>query len=67
MKTFENLIIFEMANNHMGSITHGFRIVDEYAKLIKNYKKNFIFAFKLQYRHLDTFIHPDMKKRKDIP
>lgn len=67
MKTFENLIIFEMANNHMGSISHGFKIIDEYAKLIKNYKKNFKFAFKLQYRDLDTFIHPKMKNRKDVP
>lgn len=64
---FENLIIFEMANNHMGSISHGYKIIDEYAKLIKNYRKNFKFAFKLQYRDLDTFIHPGMKKRTDIP
>ena len=27
---------------------------------------NFKFAFKFQYRNLDTFIHPDFKEREDI-
>ncbi|MDQ7073221.1 MAG: hypothetical protein Q9N32_06820 [Gammaproteobacteria bacterium] len=26
----------------------------------------FQFAFKLQYRNLDSFIHPDFKERQDI-
>jgi len=66
MNIFKNLVIFEMANNHMGDLQHAYNIIDEYQKLVKPYKKNFKFAFKLQYRDLDTFIHPSMKKRTDI-
>lgn len=61
---FHNLFIFEMANNHMGSLEHGLKIIREIHKISKNF--NFKFGFKLQYRHLDTFIHPDFKGRTDI-
>ena len=66
MNNFNNLVIFEMANNHMGNIIHAYDMIDSYSKLTKEYKRNFKFAIKLQYRHLDTFIHPSMKKRRDI-
>ncbi len=59
------LFIFEMANNHMGDVNHGLRIIKEFFKVSKNF--NFIFAFKLQMRDIDTFIHPDYRKRMDIP
>ena len=52
---FKNLIIFELANNHMGDLNHGLKIINSYKKFIKKF--NFQFAFKLQYRHLNTFIH----------
>jgi len=55
------LFIFEMANNHMGNIEHGLNIIRTYGELIKKYKE-FNFAIKLQYRSLDTFIHPLEKK-----
>src|SRR5436305_2247476 len=58
------LFIFEMANNHMGDLAHGLRIVDEFAALAKDY--DFRFAIKLQFRELDTFIHPDFQGRTDI-
>ena len=58
------LFIFELANNHMGNINHGFRIIDEISEYTKEF--NFNFAFKLQYRQLDTFIHPDFYNRDDI-
>lgn len=61
---FYNLFIFEMANNHMGSIEHGLKIIREIHNVSRNF--NFKFGFKLQYRHLDTFIHPDFKGRTDI-
>ncbi|HVO85383.1 MAG TPA: N-acetylneuraminate synthase family protein [Syntrophobacteria bacterium] len=59
------LFVFEMANNHMGSLQHGLRIVREYRKVVESFH-SFRFAFKLQYRDLDTFIHHDFKKRLDI-
>ncbi len=58
------LIILELANNHMGDIEHGKHIIWEFGKVCKKFP--FAFAFKLQYRDLDTYIHPDMKGRDDI-
>lgn len=55
------LFVFEMANNHMGNLEHGLRIIREIRQVCKNYP--FTFGFKLQYRHLDTFIHPDYQNR----
>ena len=63
-KIFQNLFVFEMANNHMGSVEHGLKIIREIHKAIRKF--DFKFGFKLQYRHLDTFIHPDFKTRTDI-
>ena len=61
----ENLFTLELANNHMGDIEHGIHVIQEFGKVCKKYP--FSFAFKLQYRQLDSFIHPDMKGRDDIP
>lgn len=58
------LFIFEMANNHSGSVEHGKRIIDAMAE--KCIYKEFDYAFKFQYRNLDTFIHPDYKGRFDL-
>ena len=63
---FKKLIIFEMANNHMGRINHGIKIINNYGKLIDPFRSNFDFAFKLQYRNLSSFIHNDYKKRIDL-
>jgi len=60
----EWLFIFEMANNHMGEVGHGIKLIQEFAEVARDY--NFNFAFKLQYRALDTFIHPDFRGRDDI-
>ena len=51
------LFIFEMANNHMGSVAHGRRIIDEFSSLAKQFDINA--AIKFQFRQLQTFIHPD--------
>ena len=50
------LFVLEMANNHMGSLDHGVRLVRAFKDVTSDLP--FTFAFKLQYRHLDTFIHP---------
>lgn len=60
----ENLFVLEMANNHMGTVEHGLRIIRECASVCQKYP--FKIAFKLQYRDLDTFIHPAMKGREDV-
>ncbi|MBI4652215.1 N-acetylneuraminate synthase family protein [Candidatus Desantisbacteria bacterium] len=56
---FDNLFIFEMANNHMGEVAHGLKIIDEFSNVCRDF--DFNFAFKFQYRDIDTFIHPDFK------
>ncbi|PPQ27690.1 spore coat protein [Rhodoblastus sphagnicola] len=60
----ERLFVFELANNHMGDVAHGLRVIDEIAGATQGFP--FSFAFKLQYRDLDTFIHPDFADRMDI-
>lgn len=61
---FEDLYIFEMANSHQGSVEHGIDIIQAMAKIARKY--NIKAAVKLQFRNLDTFIHPDYKGRTDV-
>ncbi|MBE5963197.1 MAG: cupin domain-containing protein [Lachnospiraceae bacterium] len=61
---FDNLFIFEMANSHQGSVEHGIDIIHEMGKIAR--KHNIKAAVKLQYRELDTFIHPEYKERTDV-
>lgn len=61
---FNNLFIFEMANSHQGSVEHGISIIREMKKVARKY--NIRAAVKLQYRNLDTFIHPDYVGRTDV-
>ena len=59
------LIVLEMANNHMGDIAHGFKVISDFGAVCRKFPE-FKFAFKLQYRELGTFIHPSMRSRDDI-
>ena len=59
------LFVLEMANNHMGSLDHGIRIVHEFAEAVRGFPYHF--AVKLQYRHLDTFIHPEYHGSTEFP
>jgi len=61
----KQLFIFEMANNHMGDVSHGIRLIREFAKAKEQYDE-FDFAIKFQFRNIDTFIHPDYKDRMDL-
>ena len=58
------LFIYEMANNHMGDVDHGIRIVKE----LKAASEGFPFSFcvKLQYRDIASCIHPEYKDRFDL-
>lgn len=61
-----------MANNHMGDLAYGKEIIKEFNEVTKNYTNGilyqdyFDFAFKFQFRDLDTFIHKDYKDRDDL-
>ncbi len=58
------LFIFEMANNHMGDVDHGIKIIHAFKEVADKYKY-FDFAFKLQLRN-KSIIHPDYQSRMDI-
>ena len=60
-----NLFVLEMANNHMGDISHGIEVIKQFGKVCRDFPE-FDFAFKLQYRDLDTFVHPSMQGREDV-
>jgi hypothetical protein len=57
MKIPTPLFVLEMANNHMGDISHGIRIVKELKDVTKDFQE-FSFSIKLHHRD-DTFFHPD--------
>lgn len=61
---FDDLFVFEMANNHQGSLEHALRIVAEMGKIVRRHRIRA--CVKLQYRDLDTFIHPAFLSRKDV-
>ena len=50
--SFENLFVFDLANNHQGSIDHGLKIINEMGRIAKKY--NIKAAVKFQFRQLDT-------------
>lgn len=65
---FDDLFIFEMANNHQGDLEHGLRIINEISKLAN--EADVRGGIKFQFRDLDTFIHPHFRtdtKNKHIP
>ena len=63
MKPF---FVFEMANNHMGDVSHGIKLIEAINKVCVEFEGEFDFGFKLQYRDLDTFIHDSFKSRDDL-
>lgn len=61
---FEDLFVFEMANNHQGQTKHAENIIAEMGRITKKY--GIKAAVKFQYRNLDTFIHRDFKGNPDV-
>lgn len=61
---FNNLFVFDMANNHMGDEQHGKRIIGDLHQVTKEF--DFPCALKFQYRDLDTFIHPAYRDKHEF-
>ena len=61
---FQDLFIFEMANNHQGSVEHGLNIIRAMGEVARKHKIRG--AVKFQYRDLNTFIHPAYRARSDV-
>tara|TARA_Y100000310_G_scaffold342034_1_gene443437 strand:- start:9767 stop:11335 length:1569 start_codon:yes stop_codon:yes gene_type:complete len=65
-ETKKPLVVFDIANNHSGDVNHGLKVIRDIHEAILEFKEDFVFGFKFQYRDLDSFIHPDYKNRMDI-
>ena len=52
---FEDLFVLEIANNHWGSLERGYKIVEEFGKVVR--QNNVKAAIKLQIRDVDNFVH----------
>ena len=59
------LVIFEMANNHMGNLSHAKSIIQKYYTLSKKFNRSIDFAIKFQYRDRSTFIHESFSDSND--
>ena len=53
---FSDLFVFDMANNHQGSVEHGLKVIEGVGAVAR--KHDVRGAMKFQFRQLDTFIHP---------
>jgi len=56
---FENLFVLELANNHWGKVERGLKIIRDHATIVRY--NNVKAAIKLQFRDVDSFIHPEYK------
>jgi len=61
---FDELFVLELANNHLGDLQRGLKIISNYAQVVRF--NNVRAAIKLQLRDVDTFIHKDFRHREDI-
>ncbi|HVC46974.1 MAG TPA: N-acetylneuraminate synthase family protein [Terracidiphilus sp.] len=57
---FEDLFVLEMANNHLGRVDRGLKIVSEFGQVIRF--NNVRATIKLQIRDVDSFVHKDFLK-----
>ena len=61
---FHNLFILEAANNHWGKVDRGLQIIREHGSVARyNGIKT---AIKLQFRDVDSFIHPEFKNNSTL-
>jgi sialic acid synthase SpsE len=61
---FEDLFVLEMANNHLGSLERGLKIVSAFAQIVRF--NNVRATIKLQFRDVDNFIHKNFTERNDL-
>ena len=61
---FEDLFVLELANNHLGSVERGLKIISEFAQVARF--NNVRATIKLQLRDVDTFVHKDFVGRSDL-
>jgi sialic acid synthase SpsE len=60
---FEDLFVLEMANNHLGSVERGLKIIGEFAQVVRF--NNIRATIKLQLRDVEKFVHRDFLESKE--
>jgi sialic acid synthase SpsE len=61
---FEDLFVLEMANNHLGSVERGLKIIQEFSQIVRF--NNMRATIKLQFRDVERFVHKDFVNRTDL-
>lgn len=61
---FENLFVLEMANNHWGNVDRGLRIIRDFGTVVRY--NNVKAAIKLQFRDVESFVHPEFQGNEDL-
>lgn len=61
---FDDLFVLELANNHLGNVKRGLKIIAEHSHMVRT--NNVRAAIKLQFRDVDNFIHKDFQTSQTI-
>ena len=61
---FNGLFVLELANNHLGDLKRGLNMIEEFSQVVRF--NNVKAAIKLQFRDMDSFVHPDYVGSKDV-
>lgn len=61
---FENLFVLELANNHLGKLDRGLKIIRDHGTVARF--NNVKAAIKLQFRDVKEFIHDDFKGNQEL-
>lgn len=61
---FDDLFVLELANNHLGDRDRGINMIDAFSEVVRN--NGVRAAIKLQFRDVDSFIHPAFRTSQTI-
>jgi N-acetylneuraminate synthase len=62
--TFDDLFVLELANNHLGKLDRGLKIIRDFAEVV--HRNQVRAAIKLQFRDVGSFIHRQHRDRADV-
>lgn len=60
---FHNLFVLELANNHLGSVERGKKIIQDHGQIVRY--NNIKASIKLQFRDVANFIHDTYKNKEE--
>jgi sialic acid synthase SpsE/D-lyxose ketol-isomerase len=60
---FNDIFVFDLANNHQGSVDHALSIISQIGEVVRNNKVRGVFKF--QFRQLESFVHHSHKEKSD--